>query len=52
MFKVKNTNKKSKADQTVKGIKQMRKSQYFERHCLSSSGCYKLWLSAAGFVKI
>ena len=52
MQKVKNINKKSGADHTVKGIKQMRKRQYLERQCLFSSGCYKLWLSKAGFVKI
>jgi len=25
--------------------------QYFERHCLSLSECYKLWLSEAGMLQ-
>ena len=36
--------RKSKADQTVEQIYIYYFIQYFERHCISSSGCYKLWL--------
>ena len=36
--------RKSTADQSVEGVL-YHFVQYFERHCLSSSGCYKLWLS-------
>ena len=36
--------RKSTADQSVEGVL-YHFVQYLERHCLSSSGCYKLWLS-------
>ena len=47
MWKVNlNTNKKSKANQTVKGIIQMRKRRYILKGtAFFSSGCYKLWLT-------
>ena len=40
--------RKSKTDQAVEGIHIYYFIQYFERHCLSSSRCYKVWLLETG----